>query len=650
MPVKLVQLVLALIVFFPIEIEAQVVDLSAHNPANNLGRKITYFKDSTAALNLQQARELFKKGKFAEGKTDILNFGNSPAAMWVRLEIKSSIDITDYLIVDVANIERIDCYTGDGSGWRKLSAGSLTKADPGVRSNHQYIFPLDNLERGTVNEIWLRAQSRNIMLMPLKVARADNLYLVENATSKIIELCFIGFLCALILFHLFIYVSLKDRAYLYYCLYILSLGMYTIGYLGGYSYLLGEPFRIFTYTYPHLFFAIGFAMSILITNRFYNLKNLSLPLYRWTNLLFASLVVLFLISILGYKALAAWGAQTFGLLVPLTLAITSLFAYSAERKAVISLSAAWLVFIVAVIFYVLSLQGTIEYKSYSRLVLHSGVLLEFMLLAIALGQRYRFILERQRKAEAANFKLIQTHNAELEQKVAQRTATLNDVIIKLKNSDEIKSKLFSIVAHDLRTPFDSMLAILSSDNIDLFDAEELKFMLRANSNHIQQLKIMLDNMLFWARSQMQDVKVVAENFDMLETVDLLTAIYQPIAREKKIEIKIQHDSRRMRVRADKNHIQLVLRNLFDNAVKFTPPAGAIDIHLYNAEGKVHFTIENNCLPAAPQKNNEAEKKGLGLGLSLCEDYLNRNKSSLIRKSSGQSISFAFELPAADTEI
>ena len=481
------------------------------------------------------------------------------------------------------------------------------------------------------------------MLLPLQLARVDNLYLTENSGNKIIELCFVGFLLALLIFHLFLYFTIKDIAYLYYCLYILSLGIYTIGYLCGHIYLLGDAIKTFVYNYPHIFFCVGFACSILITNRFNNIRSISLLLFRWTNILLGGLFALLLLSALGFKARAAMGAQAFGMLVPVTLIITSIFAYRVERKAIIYLGAAWLTFVVAVIYYVLCLQGIFTFQPYSPLLLQSGVLLEFMLLALALGRRYQTILEQQRQVEAAHFKLMQVHNTELEQQVSKRTENLKEAIDQLKASDEIKNKLFSIIAHDLRTPFNSLLSILSTDLINSLDENELKMVLHSNSNHFQQLKIMLDNILHWSRSQMQEVHISREHFDIIKTTGFLTTIYKPIAEHKKVCIHIKSPPEPQFCTADKNHIRLVLRNLLDNAVKYTDHSKDILIEIDKVSDSVRFSIQNSFAAT----NTRDTTRTAGLGINLCEDYLNRNGSSLNKEIKGNLIKFSFLLPAAE---
>ena len=170
---------------------------------------------------------------------------------------------------------------------------------------------------------------------------------------------------------------------------------------------------------------------------------------------------------MGLKGIASGGAQVLGLLAPVSLLIFGIVVHKVKKYPTQYFTLAWLSIIIAVIIYVLSLQGIIEYRSYSRVILEAGITVEFLLLAFALGQRYHLILESQIKLEEENYQLIKNQNLKLEKLVEKRTEKLREAVAKLEASDSVKNKLFSIVAHDLRAPFNSMLGILSSNNLEL---------------------------------------------------------------------------------------------------------------------------------------------------------------------------------------
>lgn len=654
------KLVFFLLIACAINGHAQVINLDNHDPLKNLGKSTMYFEDKSGTLSLQQVQAAYYKGQFKNGSTDILNFGNTRAAVWLNISFKTSAKLpsTSYLVIDGATLEEIDCYQLLDTGWKCLQAGSLRKASRDVQITNNYVFSIAApLQDSVTQSVWLKIKTRNIMLVSIKMANAGELFHIQNTRSGIIEISFIGVFLTLFVFTLFLYFGTGDRTYLFYCFYIFGMGVYGIGYLAGYVYLLGDDMRILLNNYPHIFHCIAVISSILITNKFYNLRKVSIALFRLCYILMAATSVLLLLSLLGLKAMASWGAQVVGLLAPLSLLICGMVVHKVKKQPTQYFTLAWLSIIVAVIFYVLSLQGIIEYRSYSRMIMLAGITIQFLLLALALGQRYYLLLERQRKLKEENYLLVKNQNLELEKLVEKRTAKLRDTIDKLETSDSVKNKLFSIVAHDLRTPFNNMLGILSSNNLGLLDFEDLKAVINQNESNFYQLKILLDNLLHWAHSQMNEAQTRPEAINIGEMIEQVIAVYLPIAQKKQLRLELNVPALMRQVYADKNHIQLVLRNLLDNAVKFTPPLKTIFIEVENMQGDALLCVKNETTgkelkSAAIFETPDSYKtsygtdneKGVGLGLSLCRTYLEKNNSLLEVRVENSIIGFSFKLP------
>ncbi|MBZ4191956.1 sensor histidine kinase [Niabella beijingensis] len=651
------KLILFLFLFLSTTGHTQVIDPGSDDPMLNLGKKVTWFEDNSTVRSLQEVQEAYAKGQFKNGLTDILNFGNTSSAIWIRIPFRPGIKETDYLIVDAATLEKIDCYQPSDTGWIHLQAGAVIRASPGVQSTNHFVFPVfSTAADATVKTLWLRIKTRNIMLVPLKMAGAGNLFQVEKSSYRIIETGLIGIFFTLLAFNLFLFFGLGDRSYLYYCLYVFSFGCYVLGYFAGYGYLLGPEVRILLNKYPHVFLCLALVSSLLITNKVYDLQKISPVFFRMFKYLFAATGALLIISLLGLKSVAAGGAQLLGLLVPLVLLICGISIQRNRKHPTRYFTLAWLAIILAVIIYVLSLQGVLEYRPYSRLILETGAIIEFLLLAFVLGQRYHLILENQRAIQEENYRLIKDRNLQLEQLVEKRTEKLKEAIAGLEASDNVKNKLFSIIAHDLRTPFNSMLGIFSIDSPEALSLDELQLILNENKKSFFHLRNLLDNLLHWARTQMNEVQLRPEVFNLVEIVQDLAAVYQPVAQAKQLHLEIKTEKSAM-VYADKNHIQLVLRNLLDNAVKFTQPGHTIYAAIGTTDTGVRFELSNEITdttalaaalrPAALQYRSSygtANEKGVGLGLNLCRDYLELNGSSLAATVTGTNVSFGFLLP------
>jgi signal transduction histidine kinase len=209
----------------------------------------------------------------------------------------------------------------------------------------------------------------------------------------------------------------------------------------------------------------------------------------------------------------------------------------------------------------------------------------------------------------------------------------------LEQSNIEKNKLMSIISHDLRTPLmnvQSYLELLSQDSVESTERPVIEKALLKSTNNAME---MLSNLLHWSKSQMEGT-----NVNLLE-VNLLTVLIGTLEMEKlhalKKDISLNyHISPELTVVADVDMLQLVIRNLISNAVKFTPQGGEINIdaQVVADECKIMVSDNGNGIAADKQEkifsikseaaygtNNE---KGVGLGLVLCREFIERQSGRI----------------------
>ncbi|MES2826727.1 MAG: HAMP domain-containing sensor histidine kinase [Bacteroidota bacterium] len=247
--------------------------------------------------------------------------------------------------------------------------------------------------------------------------------------------------------------------------------------------------------------------------------------------------------------------------------------------------------------------------------------------------------------------LVLSHNEKLESVVKERT-------LKLTKANAEKDKLFSIIAHDLRSPFSSLISILELNDNDMLEPEELKVLLQKTRKNVDQIHLTLNNLLFWAKGQMEMAGSNPESFNLQTMAEQLSLVYQPLSVSKNLKL-ITSASGSAEVFADKNEIDLVLRNLVDNALKFSPQGSTIRILTEQEVEKVKISISNDVPPdsttkletllhtdeflSTPGTNNE---QGIGLGLHLCREYVQLNSGELQIKVNNNQVTISFSLPAA----
>lgn len=250
--------------------------------------------------------------------------------------------------------------------------------------------------------------------------------------------------------------------------------------------------------------------------------------------------------------------------------------------------------------------------------------------------------------------------------ITKRKDTENKLIKyskELKELNATKDRFFSIIAHDLRSPFNSLLGFsdLLVSRFDRYSDEKKIHLIKAINEISGSASILLDNLLAWSRSQSGRIKYKFEELPVSAMVEDIIDLYKQIASKKQITI-INMIDRSTYIYADKNTINTVLRNLISNALKFTPRYGTITIWQPDAEedNNKYVTIsvddtgigmDSDILNALFKLDNDSirhgteEEKGTGLGLILCKEFIEDNGGMLMVESKPNDGSrFIFTLP------
>ncbi|HEX2974581.1 MAG TPA: CHASE domain-containing protein, partial [Bacteroidales bacterium] len=228
----------------------------------------------------------------------------------------------------------------------------------------------------------------------------------------------------------------------------------------------------------------------------------------------------------------------------------------------------------------------------------------------------------------------------------------------LKHLNATKDRLFSIIAHDLRSPFSSILGfsrIIAEccRNNQTEKAIRMATMLNSAAGHTLML---LENLLEWARNQTGEIEFRPGTCILYPVVLRITDVLKTTAEIKKITVVNSIDPE-VHVFADMNMLEFILRNLASNAVKFTNPGGKIIVSSVIENGKVNVSVEDNGIGITGELRRKlldsdehvssigtANEKGSGLGLLLCKDFLRKHDSTLsIESSPGKGSRFTFTL-------
>ena len=223
-----------------------------------------------------------------------------------------------------------------------------------------------------------------------------------------------------------------------------------------------------------------------------------------------------------------------------------------------------------------------------------------------------------------------------------------------------RDKLYSVIAHDLRSPMGSIKMVLNMLILNLpsekIGAEMYELLTMANQT-TEDVFSLLDNLLKWTKSQIGKLNVVYQDVDLVEVTDGVIEIFSMVASLKKIRIR-EMKPEKMMVNADIDMLKTVVRNLLSNAIKFSKENSEVLVKMEEVDGMAVVSVPDyGCgISEEGQKkllhtdthfstfgtNNE---EGSGLGLLLCKDFVVKNGGKLwFTSKEGEGSIFSFSIP------
>ena len=231
--------------------------------------------------------------------------------------------------------------------------------------------------------------------------------------------------------------------------------------------------------------------------------------------------------------------------------------------------------------------------------------------------------------------------------------------IELKRTISNRDKMYSVIAHDLRSPMASIRMVLNLV-VQTVSPEaigpEMYYLIDKANRETEETHDLLDNLLKWTKSQTGRLKVAFQEFEISDVITGVADIFSLIAETKKIKLTTEYHEDGLKVRADKDMLNTVLRNFLSNAVKFSNENSSIEIVVSRKDNFVKVGIRDHGVGIAPDlidsifhkgettygTNNE---EGSGLGLQLCKDFAVKNGGDVMVESVvGEGSTFSVLVP------
>jgi signal transduction histidine kinase len=614
--------------------------------------------------------------------------------MWCRFSIVNSMGIDKEYVLHTPKTGILKCWIKNevDSTWTEKQSGSLLRLkERSLQSTTDGI--IIELQKLRLTEVVLKFHSGfsiyhnnnpSLTLVPLSVfERSDSKRLLWQGL-------FLGVILVMALYNLIIFFAVKDLSYLYYVLSLFGIGLYFSFYYGiGIEYLWPDaplwdtfffmlivPFNgltriFFTKTYLHT------ASILPRTNVVLNILAILCCLLFFTGVV----CYCFRIDILNTSVSIV---GILGTIILFMMLYSGLIAYYQESyKPAQYFIYANILLVVGGVLFITRELGLIPDNFFTRYLIQIGTLVQVVVFALGLASRLNStriqlaneIVEKERIAlerETEKKDLLRKQKEELQLQVEKQTTDLKkknlqleDIISQLKNSElkltqlnQLKDKLFSIISHDLRNPLATMQSTLKliTEHHNKLDEEEKDKLSQEAQIALDNLNQLLYNLLQWSRSQMNHLQFRKERFAVYPVLTNCINLLQLNAHMKNIKMHVISEEN-LYGHADKDMIEFVLRNLVNNAIKFSYRDSEVFIKATTNNNQIRLQvldsgmgISSTTIQRLLQNNGSFTRrgtemeKGTGLGLLISKDFIEKNGGILhIESELGKGACFSFTI-------
>ncbi len=417
------------------------VQINSSERILQIGKNVFLYEDATSKFDIEHiASDSFAKN-FRKSKIDVPNFGLTNSTIWCKIEINNKTDKKNwYLEVGNPVLDTVILFVKSEKGNFNSEILGYYKAFHERKiqtSNFYYLFTIEPHSTGT---LFLKIKCEKALNFPITIIPESRFIEYNHLTDLALGLYY-GLIVVMFLYNLFIYISIRDRNYLYYILFILSIGL-TNADLKGTAFELLWPNCPEINPYLPLFGNLSGVFAMLFVRNFLELKkNSHKYIYRTWFFIFGTYIVAVIFSLLKETTIAVLIVLYTTLLASLYSLFVGFYLYFKKYKPAKFYLIAWTWVFIGVSIYVLMDFGLISYNYLTANAMIIGSGMEIIFLAIALADKIN-ILENEKKIsqqlalEQAQQKelFMQEQNEILEQRVKERTAEIE------QQNEEIQSQ------------------------------------------------------------------------------------------------------------------------------------------------------------------------------------------------------------------
>ncbi|MEM9887707.1 MAG: triple tyrosine motif-containing protein [Bacteroidota bacterium] len=250
---------------------------------------------------------------------------------------------------------------------------------------------------------------------------------------------------------------------------------------------------------------------------------------------------------------------------------------------------------------------------------------------------------------------LEQENLRLEQEINKRTITINAQLTALQKMQAHKQRIYAIIGHDLRSPITGMLHFSKKINflIQRNRMQQLQSLGQQFEQNLENIYTLLNNLLDWSRLEGNNYHLNIEKVNLSNIIGENIALYEVYIKKKKLLLSKELPNG-IFVLADKRSLTTIIRNLLDNAVKYSIPEGQISLKVVSNETMAIFSISNIYEELSGDvvdlinkvSYNGQVQETESLGLQICKELVKRNEAAMEAKIVGQVLEIQIKLKSA----
>jgi signal transduction histidine kinase len=661
---KTLLLISLIINTFPLFGQA-VLTIQDPNKLTNLVSETVFFDDKSGTKTLKDIQE--DPSIFRKPERDFYAIGSTrPRNIWIKYRLNRLVDEKCFIELSFIITDTVFLYavTSDGTMTMQRGGKFIPFSERHFKNNH-LSFPLEGKQQDTTT-YFLNIRTPHPITQRLTVG-TQTAFFHQYHNSDLLNGLLFGILGTVILFNLFFWIRMRDKIYVLYALYETFMGL-TLARLSGY----GTEFMNFdTPQFPNFGFsthAISAAFGIIFTIYFLRTKEIAprLHLILWT------IVGIYGIDVIlwntGFHEFAVVLVYILSLPIFLLLLIAGIIAHQKHIyharyfvPAIFCLASGFVIF-------TLDNIGFISHNLLSFNAMYIGTLLEALILALGISDRFGFMeaekIAAQKKALITlreNERLTREQNIQLEKRVAERTEDLEiaqqqlqDYAEKLKSSNRELTDFAHIVSHDLKAPLrniSSFTQLLDRRFVGVLD-ERTREYLTFIKDSARQANRLVDDILNYAKIDKNlgdPAEISLKNVVQHVELTLQSTLIERHGHITSDNLPI--------IEAHKPLLTQLLQNLINNGLKYNHSAEPT-VHISSEQigGKTVYKVADNGIGIPPQYkalvfdmfrrlHSQAEYEGTGIGLAFCKRIVETYGGDIwLESTENVGTAFFFTLP------